>query len=66
MTDLEYFNELQQEAKNTLAFAKWREEQRIGTHNDKCWSYGPRHYECAVREVDRLNKIIDKFREILT
>jgi hypothetical protein len=28
----------------------------IGTHNPECWSYGPRHYECALRRIKELEK----------
>ncbi len=27
---------------------------RIGTHSPSCWSFGPRHYECALAEINRL------------
>ena len=23
----------------------------VGTHSPDCWSYGPRHYECALRHI---------------
>lgn len=26
------------------------------THSDACWSWGPKHYECAVRRVKELQK----------
>lgn len=27
---------------------------RYTTHSHICWSWGPKHYECAVREIERL------------
>jgi hypothetical protein len=29
-------------------------EGHIGTHGPDCWSYGPRHYECALRHIKEL------------
>jgi len=34
-----------------------RYETRASTHADDCWSWGPAHYECAVREIERLRKM---------
>ena len=31
-------------------------ESRASTHADDCWSWGPGHYKCAVREIARLRK----------
>ena len=31
-----------------------RYESRATTHAADCWSWGPRHYECAVREIKAL------------
>lgn len=33
-----------------------RYESRAATHADDCWSWGPRHYDCAVREIERLRE----------
>src|SRR5690606_11328146 len=32
-------------------------EPRASTHADYCWSWGPGHYKCAVREIERLRKM---------
>ena len=32
------------------------------THADSCWSWGPRHYECALREIARQREVIETWR----
>ena len=33
---------------------KYQEDREgwIGTHGPDCWSYGPRHYDCAIRHIN--------------
>lgn len=36
------------------------------THGHGCWSWGPRHYLCAYKEIERLNDELEKLRGTTT
>ena len=44
---------LQKELKKHLTYQDHR-HGRIGTDDPICYEYGPRHYECALLEIERL------------
>ena len=35
---------------------KYQEDREgwVGTHGPDCWSYGPRHYDCAIRHINAM------------
>ena len=39
----------------TLRVRDAQHNGEIGTHSPDCWSWGPRHYECALRHIGGSN-----------
>jgi len=35
---------------------------RQSTHGQDCWDWGPKHYECAVMEIERLREDAARYR----
>lgn len=40
-------------------------DSHLTTHGHDCWGWGPKHYECAVREIEALRAEVDALREAL-
>ena len=55
---------LQKELKKHLTYQEHR-HGRIGTHDPICYEYGPRHYECALREIERLREALKELLNVI-
>lgn len=40
-------------------------DNHIGTHGPDCWSFGPKHYDCAIKHInDMARGAIKKIKEL--
>ena len=46
------------------ALAAGREADTGTTHADGCWNWGARHYECALREIERMQAELNDWRRL--
>jgi len=46
------------EIKRLTACLRWEQNwlERVGTHSEGCWQWGPGHYQCAVRHIEELGR----------
>ena len=62
MTDYATYRALPAQERDELGFVRWKELQRIGTHGPECYTWGPRHYNCAVREIAALAAEVERLK----
>jgi hypothetical protein len=57
---MDHIIELRKENERLRQHLRYQEHRdgRIGTHSHDCYGYGPSHYECALREIERLREAL--------
>ena len=50
--------------KQQIKYQEYREGS-IGAHSPHCYTFGPHHYECALRKIEELESEADKFAEVI-
>ena len=58
---MDLLDEKNKEIKRLQKQIRYQEHRdgRVGTHNPICYGYGPSHYECALRKIDRLRELLN-------
>ena len=60
-SELDTIESLSAEVERLRAALRYQEDRGAveSTHSENCYLFGPKHYECALRLVDRMSLVVE-------